>query len=93
MIENRLRVRKYYSKHRDDVLARKLIYFIKQNGRVPNYRTMVGLKLDLPSIVAAFKEWAQTADNARVEKQSRKILSLYVTDIFRTAASDLAPHQ
>ena len=93
MIENKLRVRKYYSSHRDEVLARKLIYFIKQNGRVPNYRTMVDLNIDMSSIVAAFKEWAQTADDARVEKQTRKIVSLYVTDIFRTAESDLAPHQ
>ena len=51
---------------------------------------MVDLRIGLPSVVAAFHEWAQTADEARVEKQRRKVMSLCVMDlIVRAARSDL----
>ena len=90
MVENKLRVRKYYSTHRDEVLARRILVCVKQNGRVPRYRTMVDLRIGLPSVVAAFHEWAQTADEARVEKQRRKVMSRGVMDlIVRAARSDL----
>ena len=96
MTGNKLRVRKYYHAHRDQVLARKILFFIERNGRVTRYRTVVDLNLDLPSVVEAFTKWraGQAADDARVQKQSRKIVNLCVADMFfRAAKSDLSPVQ
>ena len=55
--ENRMYVRKYYQKHRSDIICHKALRACRLHGRVPFAATILEHKLPLEELTDAFGEW------------------------------------
>ena len=63
--ENRMYVRKYYQKHRSDIICHKALRACRLQGRVPFAATILEHKLPLQELTDAFGEWqaSRTTDD------------------------------
>lgn len=84
VVENKLRVRKYYANHSKEILGRKILYSIKTTGRVPRFKTLKNLEIDLRTIVDAFHAFLLTEPTSVdfVSQQIRKLKKLCLMDFF-----------
>ena len=60
MAQNRMHVRKYYERNRDQIIRSKIERACKLEGRVPRAQTIRAHSVPVETLVAAFKEWLVT---------------------------------
>jgi len=72
--ENRLHVRKYYQKHRSEIILQKLERACRLHGRVPRSQTIQEHEMPVDLLIDAFKQWLVTReahDVLRVKRTAR----------------------
>ena len=73
-IGNTASVRKYYCKHRDEVIKHKTLQACRQEGRIPRISTLRKHNMQWKDVLDAFAAWQATksaGDRERRKRESR----------------------
>ena len=73
MAQNRMHVRGYYARNRDQIICHKLRRACRLDGRVPRAHTIRAHDIPVEPLVDAFREWLGTApdDKRRAQRIAR----------------------